>query len=116
MIRLPGMPWAASLLIARIDDYLIETSITTVLAFGSYLLAERLQFSGVLAVVAAGTNRLIYTKSFSQTQVQAGPSSAALDMVFTISNLSTGTAAQDVRFNSNDTMPPNPLICRRAMS
>lgn len=43
-----------SKLIARIDDYLIETTLTTVLAFGSYLVAERLHFSGVLAVVAAG--------------------------------------------------------------
>jgi Na+:H+ antiporter len=33
---------------------LIETTLTTVLAFGAYLLAERLHFSGVLAVVAAG--------------------------------------------------------------
>lgn len=46
--------WAISRLIARIDDYLIETTLTTVLAFGSYLVAERLHFSGVLAVVAAG--------------------------------------------------------------
>ena len=46
--------WLISRLIARIDDYLIETTLTTVLAFGSYLLADRLQFSGVLAVVAAG--------------------------------------------------------------
>jgi CPA1 family monovalent cation:H+ antiporter len=46
--------WLISLLIARIDDYLIETTLTTVLAFGAYLLAERLHFSGVLAVVAAG--------------------------------------------------------------
>jgi len=46
--------WAISLLIARVDDYLIETTLTTLLAFGSYLLAERLHFSGVLAVVAAG--------------------------------------------------------------
>jgi CPA1 family monovalent cation:H+ antiporter len=46
--------WLASRLIARIDDYLIETTLTTVLAFGSYLLAEQLHFSGVLAVVAAG--------------------------------------------------------------
>ena len=46
--------WVISLLIARVDDYLIETTLTTLLAFGSYLLAERLQFSGVLAVVAAG--------------------------------------------------------------
>ena len=46
--------WLISRLIARIDDYLIETTLTTVLAFGSYLLAEQLHFSGVLAVVAAG--------------------------------------------------------------
>ncbi|MGE5224123.1 MAG: Na+/H+ antiporter [Omnitrophica WOR_2 bacterium] len=46
--------WAVSRLIARIDDYLIETTLTTVLAFGSYLIAEQLHFSGVLAVVAAG--------------------------------------------------------------
>lgn len=43
-----------SRLIARVDDYLIETTLTTVLAFGSYVVAERLHFSGVLAVVAAG--------------------------------------------------------------
>jgi monovalent cation:H+ antiporter, CPA1 family len=46
--------WIISRLIARIDDYLIETTLTTVLAFGSYLLAEQFHFSGVLAVVAAG--------------------------------------------------------------
>jgi monovalent cation:H+ antiporter, CPA1 family len=49
-----GLGWLASRLIERIDDYLIETTLTTILAFGSYLLAERLHFSGVLAVVAAG--------------------------------------------------------------
>lgn len=46
--------WLIAALIDRIDDYLIETTLTTVLAFGSYLIAERLEFSGVLAVVAAG--------------------------------------------------------------
>ncbi|MGE5602757.1 MAG: Na+/H+ antiporter, partial [Nitrososphaerales archaeon] len=46
--------WLVAQLIARIDDYLIETTLTTVLAFGAYLIAERLHFSGVLAVVAAG--------------------------------------------------------------
>jgi len=46
--------WLIARIIARVDDYLIETTLTTVLAFGSYLLAERLHFSGVLAVVAAG--------------------------------------------------------------
>ena len=46
--------WVISRLIARIDDYLIEITLTTVLAYGSYLLADQLHFSGVLAVVAAG--------------------------------------------------------------
>ncbi len=46
--------WVISRWIARIDDYLIETTLTTILAFGAYLVAEQLQFSGVLAVVAAG--------------------------------------------------------------
>ena len=49
-----GLGWLISLLIARLDDYLIETTLTTVLAFGAYLVAERLHFSGVLAVVGAG--------------------------------------------------------------
>jgi len=46
--------WIISQLIARVDDYLIETTLTTVLAFGSYLVAEQFHLSGVLAVVAAG--------------------------------------------------------------
>jgi CPA1 family monovalent cation:H+ antiporter len=42
-------------LIMRIDDYLIETALTTILAYGSYLVAEHVfHVSGVLAVVAAG--------------------------------------------------------------
>lgn len=49
-----GLGWAAAWLIARVDDYLIEITLTTVLAFGSYLIAERLAVSGVLAVVGAG--------------------------------------------------------------
>jgi CPA1 family monovalent cation:H+ antiporter len=40
--------------IKRIDDPLVETTLTTALAFGSYLLAENLHVSGVLAVVTAG--------------------------------------------------------------
>jgi CPA1 family monovalent cation:H+ antiporter len=46
--------WFISRLISRIDDYLIETTLTTLLAFGAYLIAESLHFSGVLAVVTAG--------------------------------------------------------------
>ena len=40
--------------ISIIDNALIETTLTSVLAFGSYILAEQFHVSGVLAVVAAG--------------------------------------------------------------
>lgn len=47
--------WFFARLITRIDDHLVETTLTTVLAFGSFLVAEDLlHVSGVLAVVAAG--------------------------------------------------------------
>ena len=49
-----ALGWVIARLIERVDDYLIETTLTTVLAFGAYLAAERLHLSGVLAVVAAG--------------------------------------------------------------
>jgi Na+:H+ antiporter len=44
----------ASFLISRIDDHLIETAITFVLAYGAFIVAETFHVSGVLAVVAAG--------------------------------------------------------------
>jgi CPA1 family monovalent cation:H+ antiporter len=49
-----GLGWVTAQIIARVDDYLIETTLTTVLAFGSFLIAEEIHVSGVLAVVAAG--------------------------------------------------------------
>lgn len=44
----------ASQAIRRINDPLVETTITTVLAFSAYLLGENVHVSGVLAVVTAG--------------------------------------------------------------
>jgi CPA1 family monovalent cation:H+ antiporter len=49
-----SLGWLISKLISLFDDYLIETTLTIVLAFGAYILAEELHVSGVLAVVAAG--------------------------------------------------------------
>jgi CPA1 family monovalent cation:H+ antiporter len=46
--------WATAQLISRVDDRLIVTTITTLLAYGAYLAAEQIHVSGVLAVVAAG--------------------------------------------------------------
>ena len=46
--------WIAAQLVARLNDRLIVTSLTTILAFGSYVAAEQLHVSGVLSVVVAG--------------------------------------------------------------
>ncbi len=41
-------------IIERIDEHLVEVLLSILLAYGSYLLAERFQASGVIAVVFAG--------------------------------------------------------------
>jgi CPA1 family monovalent cation:H+ antiporter len=45
---------AAIALARHTSDHLVETALTAVAAYGSFLLAENLHFSGVLATVAAG--------------------------------------------------------------
>ena len=45
---------AAIIVAGRTSDHLVETALTTVAAYGSFLLAEYLHLSGVLATVAAG--------------------------------------------------------------
>ena len=45
---------AAIVLAGRTSDHLVETALTAVAAYGSFLLAEYFHFSGVLATVAAG--------------------------------------------------------------
>ena len=60
--------WLFSQMISRINDHLLETTLTSVLAFGSYLVAESLGTSGVMAVVAAGlVNGNIGSKGMSPT-------------------------------------------------
>lgn len=49
-----AVAWISSAIIRLIDDHLIIITITTVTAYGSYLIAENYHVSGVLAVVAAG--------------------------------------------------------------
>lgn len=44
----------STVLLKHLDDHLLETTITLALAFGSYLAAEQIHVSGILAVVAAG--------------------------------------------------------------
>ena len=49
-----GVASAALLLAGRTDDHLVEITLTTVGAYGSFLLAEHFGFSGVLATLTAG--------------------------------------------------------------
>jgi CPA1 family monovalent cation:H+ antiporter len=45
---------AALLVAGRTDDHLVEITLTTIAAYGSFLLAEHVHMSGVLAALAAG--------------------------------------------------------------
>jgi len=45
---------AVSALTKQIDDHLVEVTLTTIVAYGSFLVAEQLHASGVLSTVAAG--------------------------------------------------------------
>jgi CPA1 family monovalent cation:H+ antiporter len=57
-----------SRILTRLDDYLIETALTFILAYGVYFLAENIHVSGVLAVVAAGlVNGSVGPQSMSPT-------------------------------------------------
>ena len=46
--------YACSFLLRQVDDYLLETILTIILAYGTYFLAQQLHVSGIIAVVAAG--------------------------------------------------------------
>jgi len=49
-----GLGWLAAQLVARLEDRLVVTTLTPLLAYGAYLAAEQVHVSGVLAVVGAG--------------------------------------------------------------
>ncbi len=49
-----AVAFVTSLVLKRIDDPMIEITLTTVTAYGSFVLAERFHFSGVISTVTAG--------------------------------------------------------------
>lgn len=49
-----ALGWLCWKVTEQVDDHLIEITLTSVLAFGAYLLAQHLHTSGVMAVIAAG--------------------------------------------------------------
>jgi CPA1 family monovalent cation:H+ antiporter len=94
-------------LAGRTDDHLVETALTTVAAYGSFLIAERIGASGVLAtvatglvmgnlgVLASGTNRLALTPQGRQSIVGFWEFAAfvANSLVFLLIGLAMGDAA-----------------------
>jgi len=49
-----GVGLAVSQIIRQVDDPKIEITLTTIAAYGSFLVSEHINFSGVIAAVAAG--------------------------------------------------------------
>jgi monovalent cation:H+ antiporter, CPA1 family len=49
-----GLGYLASRLLSGVEDHLVELTISLVAAYGSYLLAERFDMSGILATVTCG--------------------------------------------------------------
>ncbi|HUQ77700.1 MAG TPA: sodium:proton antiporter [Patescibacteria group bacterium] len=51
-----GAGWLAARLVRRVDDHLTELTITVVLAYGTYLAADAIGLSGVIATLAAAAS------------------------------------------------------------
>ena len=57
----------ASVMTRQIDDHLIEVTLTTLVAWGSFLVAEELHVSGVLSTVSAGVLMGSFGKQFGMS-------------------------------------------------
>jgi CPA1 family monovalent cation:H+ antiporter len=67
-----GAGWLAVWVVRRVDDHLAELTITATLAYGTYLAAEALGLSGVIAtLVAAGTFGALARDGLSPRAVEA---------------------------------------------
>jgi CPA1 family monovalent cation:H+ antiporter len=69
--------WAATWVLRWSDDHLVELSLTLILAYGSFLTAEEIGASGVIACVAAG---LVFAPRAER--VLTGPAAALLTDVW----------------------------------
>ena len=49
-----ALGYLASRVVATIDDYVVEITVSLALAYGAYLLADQLRLSGIIATVVAG--------------------------------------------------------------
>jgi len=60
--------FVASRIVARVDDHLIETSISVLLAYGTYVAADVLHESGVIATVVAGITLGSYGRDIGMSE------------------------------------------------
>ncbi len=77
--------WVVKFFLARIDDAPVENTISLVLPFATYIVAdELLRVSGVLAVVATGfvLSRLAFDRNSSETRLQGQAFWNMLDFLF----------------------------------
>lgn len=58
----------ASRVVARVDDHLIELTISLLVAYGTYLVADRLGQSGIIATVVAGVTLGTYGRRIGMSQ------------------------------------------------
>jgi Na+:H+ antiporter len=67
-----ALGWVAARLVRRLDDHLAELTLTVVLAYGAYLLAEALGLSGVIAtLLAAGAFGAVARDGLTARAVEA---------------------------------------------
>lgn len=62
-----GLAFAIARTAKRIDDPMLEIQLTTIAAYGSFVVAERLHLSGVIATVAAGLTLGTYGREISMS-------------------------------------------------
>ena len=62
-----GLGALASVITRQVDDHLIEITLTTLVAWGSFLVAEELHVSGVLSTVTAGILMGSFGKNFGMS-------------------------------------------------
>jgi Na+:H+ antiporter len=60
--------WVASRLIASVDDHLVELTISLAAAYGTYLVADGIHQSGVIATVVAGVVIGSYVRAHGMTE------------------------------------------------
>lgn len=62
-----GVGYLGHRVLGKIDDHLVEVTVSVLLAFGSYVIADRFHASGIIAVVAAGIIIGNYGQIFSMS-------------------------------------------------